>query len=89
MLEPFSPHKGKFIKHTQSYRIVEPTYEDDSHFIYTQLLSLTPVINIHQEINICVYSDLCWEQQLQKNITLCLDKLCNVNYKEAIDLEYK
>ena len=39
-------------------RIVEPAYEDDSHFI-TQLLGLTPVINIHQEIDICVHSDLC------------------------------
>ena len=58
ILEPFSPHKGKFIKHTQSYSIVEPAYEDDSHFI-AQLLGLTPVINTHQEINICVYSDLC------------------------------
>ena len=48
-----------------------------------------PLINIHQEINICVYSDLCWEQQLQRNIELCLDKWRNINYKEAIDLEYK
>ena len=76
------------IQHTQSYRIAEPAYKDDSHFI-TQLLDLTPVINIHQEINICVPSDLCWEQKLQKNIKLCPDKWCNVYYKEAVDLEYK
>ena len=59
--------------------------------VIAQLLVRTPVINIYQEINICVYSDLCWEQQLQRNIELCLDKWCNneytVNYKEAIDLE--
>ena len=65
MLELFSPHKTWFIKHTQSYHIVETAYEDDSHFI-TQLLVITPVIYIHREINICVYSDLCWEKQLQK-----------------------
>ena len=33
---------------------------------------LIPVIDIHQEIS-CVYSDICWEQQLQRNIDLCLD----------------
>ena len=62
ILELFSPHKTWFIKHTQSYNIVETTYEDDSHFI-TQLLVIAPVIYINQEINICAYSDLCREKQ--------------------------
>ena len=59
--------------------------------VIAQLLVRTPVINIHQEINICVYSDLCWEQQLQRNIELCLDKWCNNEYigklQGAIDPE--
>ena len=61
------------MKHAQSYQIGETAYEDDSHLI-TELLGLTPVVIIHQEINICVYSDLCCEKNYKKNIKLCLDK---------------
>ena len=30
-----SPQKGKFIKHTQSYHIIETAYEDELSFHYT------------------------------------------------------
>ena len=36
-LKPFPPHKGKFIKHTQSYHIVETAYEDGLSVFITQL----------------------------------------------------
>ena len=32
---------------------------------------------------ICVYSDVWWEQKLQRNIEPRLDKWWNINYKEA------
>ena len=76
------------MKHSQSHHIVETACEKDSLFI-TQLLIIVPDINIHKEINICVYSDLCWEQQLQNYIELCPDKWWSINQKEAIDLEYR
>ena len=36
----FSPHKGKFIKITQSYHMAETVYEDGLCLFITQLLRL-------------------------------------------------
>ena len=45
--------------YSEQHHNIRTAFEEGLSLFIPQLLVITPVINIHQEINICVYSDLC------------------------------